>query len=65
MQKTVPKKEEKVLLQKFINRALHDQRLTPWERDFLKSIEKQILNRDLTERQLAVLNRIKQKYSQK
>ena len=59
------KEEEKVLNQKLVNNLLNDRRLNAWEKEFLASIKDQILVRDLSEKQLSVLNKVKQKYSNK
>lgn len=49
------KEEEKVLLQKAI-RNLLSKPVNEWERKFLQSIEEQILNRDLSPKQMRILN---------
>ena len=65
MHEKVTNEEEKVLLRKFVNRALNEPRLTSWEREFLTSIGKQIIVRDLSEKQINAINKIKQKYDKK
>ena len=62
MSKEMKKEEEMVLQQNFVKRMINDPRLNSWERGFLISIEKQIPNRDLTEKQLNILNKMKEKY---
>ncbi len=57
------KEEEKVLLQKTVRSLLNDSRLNEWEKDFLASISSQLRARDMSDKQLNVLNRIKQKYA--
>ncbi len=59
------KEEEKVLIQKLIKKLLNNPGLSPWEKEFLASINDQILFRDLSEKQLNVLNKLKRKYNQK
>ena len=56
------KDEEKVLLLGIINKLVADQRVTVWEREFLESISKQMTSKDLTEKQMIVLSKIRQKY---
>ena len=58
----INREEEKVLLQKVVYGMLNDPRLNVWEREFLASISDQLLARDLSEKQLGVLNKIRQKY---
>ncbi len=58
----VTKDEEKVLIQKLVHDLLNDQRTNAWEKEFLVSINDQLLVRDLSEKQLSVLNKIKKKY---
>ena len=56
------KDEERVLLQRFIRRAIDDPRTTPWEKEFLVSINSNIAGgRELTDKQKAILDKIKQK----
>ncbi|MDI6721228.1 MAG: hypothetical protein QMD85_02465 [Candidatus Aenigmarchaeota archaeon] len=55
------KEEEKVLLQSLVNDLINDSRLNEWEREFLASVNKQLVYKDLSERQLTTLNKIKQK----
>ncbi len=56
------KDEERVLLQNFIRRAIDDPRTTPWEKEFLVSINSNIAGgRELTDKQSTVLAKIKQK----
>ncbi|MDI6722407.1 MAG: hypothetical protein QMD97_02515 [Candidatus Aenigmarchaeota archaeon] len=57
----VTKEEEKVLLQSLVNDLINDSRLNEWEREFLASVNKQLVYKDLSERQLTTLNKIKQK----
>ncbi len=65
MLENVTKEEEKVLVQKVVHDLLNDPRPNAWEKEFLTSINDQLLVRDLSEKQLSVLNKIKQKCSQK
>ncbi|MDI6721192.1 MAG: hypothetical protein QMD85_02285, partial [Candidatus Aenigmarchaeota archaeon] len=51
----------KILLKKLVNDLMNDTRTNEWEREFLASISGQILDRDLSERQMAVLDKIKKK----
>jgi len=57
----IKKEEEKVLLQNLINRLLKDTRTNAWVKDFLASIGDHIRVRDLSEKQMNILNKIKQK----
>jgi len=57
----VSKEEKKVLLQKAVHNLLNDPRLNSWEKDFLVSINNQLLIRDLSEKQLSILNKIREK----
>lgn len=57
----VSKEEEKVLLQKGVHNLLNDPRPNAWEKEFLVSINDQLLVRDLSEKQLSILNKIRQK----
>ena len=59
----VSKEEEKVLLQKVVHNLLSDPRPNAWEKEFLASISDHLLTRDLSEKQLNVLNKIKHKYA--
>ncbi len=59
------KEEEKVLLRKSVRALMSNPLLNAWEKDFLASIDAQLLSRDLSEKQLNALNKIKKKYSQK
>ena len=56
------KEEESVLMQKLVGKLASDPRLTDWEKEFLENIKQQIISRDLTGKQLAVLNKIKKRY---
>ena len=56
----VSKEEKKVLLQKVVRDLLNDPRPNAWEKEFLASINDQLLARDLSEKQLSILNKIKQ-----
>ncbi|MBS3053674.1 MAG: hypothetical protein J4469_04170 [Candidatus Aenigmarchaeota archaeon] len=58
----VSKEEQKVLYQKVIRGLLKDRRLSTWEKEFLASINDQILLRDLSKKQLDTLNKIRQRY---
>ncbi len=49
------KEEEKVLLQKLVRNMLKDPRLNTWEKEFLTSINDQMLDRDLSEKQMSIL----------
>lgn len=62
MLENVTKEEEKILLQKLVRGMMNDPRPNAWEREFLVSIYDQLLARDLSEKQMNVLNTIKQKY---
>ncbi len=57
------REENKVLAQKLVRHLLKDARLNAWEKEFLSSISSQLLVKDLSEKQLNVLEKIKQKYS--
>lgn len=57
----VSKEEQNVLLQKAVRGLLNDPRPDAWEKEFLASISGQLLVRELSEKQLAILNRIRQK----
>lgn len=61
MLENVTKEEEKVLIQKVVYDLLNDPRPNAWEKEFLASINDQLLVRDLSEKQLSVLDKIKQK----
>ncbi len=56
------KEEEKVLIQKAVHNLMNDSGLNAWEKEFLASINDQLHSRDLSEKQIHVLNKIKQKY---
>ncbi|MBI2232962.1 MAG: hypothetical protein HYU56_03500 [Candidatus Aenigmarchaeota archaeon] len=58
----VSKEEQKVLYQKVIRGLLKDRRLSTWEKEFLASINDQLLVRDLSKKQLSILNKIRQRY---
>ena len=58
----VSREEEIVLLQKAVNNLLNDTRLNAWEREFMASINARIPAGGLSEKQLRVLNRIRNKY---
>ena len=62
MTRELKKEEEKVLAKKHINNLINDPRLNQWEKDFLFSIKQKIITRDLTEKQMSILNKIRQKY---
>ncbi|HLD85571.1 MAG TPA: hypothetical protein VI968_03375 [archaeon] len=54
--------EERVLLVNFIRRAIDDRRTTPWEKEFLISMNSNVAGgRELTDKQKAILAKIKQK----
>jgi len=54
--------EERVLLQNFVCRAMNDPRTNDWEKEFLVSINSKLAGgRELTEKQSAILDKIKQK----
>ncbi len=57
----VSKEEEKVLLQKVVHNLLNDPRTNAWEKEFLASVNDRLLVRDLSEKQLSILNKIRQK----
>lgn len=69
------KEEEKVLLRKSVRSLMSNPLLNAWEKDFLASIDAQLLSKEqhadamrrhthyLSEKQLNVLNKIKRKYS--
>ncbi len=81
------KEEEKVLLRKSVRALMSNPLLNAWEKDFLASIDAQLLSKEqhadaiprrpkvvkqlgrhthyLSEKQLNVFNKIKNKYSQK
>ena len=65
MLENVTKEEEKVLIQKVVYDLLNDPRPNVWEKEFLASINDQLLVRDLSEKQLSVLNKIRQKCAKK
>lgn len=58
----ITKEEGKVLIQKVVHGLLNDTRPNTWEKEFLSNINDQLPVRDLSEKQLSVLNKIKQKY---
>lgn len=62
---SISREEEKVLLQKRVRNLLNDPRLNAWEKNFLASINDQLLVRDLSEKQLGILNKIRQRCNQK
>lgn len=57
----VSKEEQKVLYQKTIRDLLNKKRLNEWEKNFLLSINDQLLVRDLSDKQLKTLNKIRHK----
>ena len=59
------KEEYAVLIRKLANNLINEPRLNPWEKEFVANITQQIVSKDLTEKQLNVLNKIKQKYARK
>lgn len=59
----ITKEERKVLLQKLINDLANRPDLTSWEKDFLASIKKHLVFRDLSDKQLNVINKLKKKYA--
>lgn len=63
MEVKIKKEEEKVLMQKLVKNLIHDSRLNLWEKEFIESINQQITSKDLTEKQLNILNKIRQKYA--
>ncbi len=65
MTEKMKKEEEAVLIQKLVNNLINDSRLKPWEKEFLASIKQQTKSKDLTEKQLSVLNKMKQRYAGK
>lgn len=57
------KEEENVLMQKLIRNLLNDSRTNSWEKDFLASVSSQLIGRGLSQKQINILNKIKQKCS--
>ena len=58
----ITEEEGKILIQKVVHDLLNDTRPNTWEKEFLYSINNQLPVRDLSEKQLSVLTKIKQKY---
>ena len=61
MIKDLNKEERQLLLEKLIDKLLNKS-LTKWEQNFLKSVKKQIKQKNLTEKQISVLENLKKKY---
>jgi archaellum biogenesis protein FlaJ (TadC family) len=59
----ITKEEKNVLLKNLISRLANMDNLTEWEKSFLESVKKQLSFRDLSEKQINVLNKIKKKYN--
>ncbi len=53
--------ERKVLIKKLISECQNDPLLNQWEKEFLISVSNQIDNRDLSEKQNNILEKIKKK----
>jgi hypothetical protein len=65
MMDKMKKEEEAVLNQKHIERLLLKPEINQWEREFLESVKQQVAYRNLTDKQLNALDKIRQKYARK
>jgi len=63
MIENITKDEKKVLLLNLISKLTNVPELTTWEKDFLESVKKQLSFRDLSDKQLNVINKMKEKYN--
>ncbi len=61
----VTKEEKNVLLQKRINNLAKNPMLTLWEKEFLNSVSSQIRIRELSDKQLKIIDKINHKYTRK
>lgn len=61
MLENLSKEEKKVILKKLVNELIN-KNLTQWENDFLNSVKRQIKKKELTEKQIKVLEKLRKKY---
>lgn len=61
MLESITQDEQKVLLQNLIAELAANPKTNSWEKEFLASVSQQLIYRDLSEKQIAVINKMKQK----